>query len=138
MYFIGQGLRKNSNIKIDNIEWQVSNSTSVQENVDVVVVNGKDVYQIAEIEGNFLEVGNNETYRDVAVRADKLIESLQGRDDIYVEVLEIPSKTISTDNLSGSLSSELDVEAPSSRNFSLRVIWKEYDEAGLSKIINES
>lgn len=134
LYFIGQGLRKNVNVKIKNIEWQVSNSTSVQDNVDSVIVNGEDIYQIVKIDGEFLAIGSNETYRSVAARAEKLIDSFQGRDDIYVEILEIPSKTISTDNLSGSLSTDLDVEAPSSRSFSLRVIWKEYDKAGLAKI----
>ncbi|MBE8157815.1 MAG: hypothetical protein HAW59_00220, partial [Betaproteobacteria bacterium] len=138
LYFVGQGLRKNANVKIKNIEWQVSNSTSVQDDVDAVVVNGQDVYQIVKLEGDLLEVGSSETYRDVAQRADKLIESFKGRDDIYVEVLSTPSKTIATDNLSGSLSSELDVEAPSSREFSLRIIWKEYDADGLAKIANES
>lgn len=138
LYFIGQGLRKNANIKISNIEWQVSNSTSVQENVNAVLVNGQDIYQIAKIEGDFLEARDNETYLDVSRRADALIESFKGRDDIYVEVLEVPSGTIATDNLSGSLSADLDVEAPSSRNFSLRVIWKAYDKSGLARIVNES
>lgn len=138
LYFIGQGLRKNANIKISNIEWQVSNSTSVQENVNDVLVNGQDIYQIAKIEGDLLEARDNETYLDVSRRADALIESFKGRDDIYVEVLEVPSGTIATDNLSGSLSADLDVEAPSSRHFSLRVIWKAYDKSGLARIVNES
>lgn len=138
LYFVGQGLRKNANVKVKSIDWQVSNSTTVQDNVDAVLVNGRDVYQIVKLDGELLEIGSNETYRDVAARADKLIESFKGRDDIYVEVLSTPSKTISTDNLSGSLSTDLDVEAPSSREFSLRIIWKEYDEDGLAKIVDQS
>ncbi len=136
MYFIGQRVLSNPKVRIKNIEWELSNSTNPGK-MDVVVVSGGDVYQIVQVDGEFLEAKKGETYRDVADRADKLIESFQGRDDIHVEVLEIPDRNLSTENLSGTLSADLDVDAPSSRDFSLKIVWKEYDKKGLNRIVNE-
>ena len=135
LYFIGQGMRKNSNVEVTAIDWQLSNTPGPSGEPDSVVVNGKDIYQIAVVEGNLLEGRSGETYRDVARRAQRLVESFRTREDVHVEILEIPSETISTENLSGELSSELDVEAPSSRKFALQIIWKQYDENGLSSLL---
>ena len=137
LYFIGQGLRKNPGIQINKIDWQVSSSPSAGDAIDRTIVSGGDVYQIAEMSGVLLERGV-ENYRDVAARAKRLIISLSGREDVYVDAIEVPSDTISTQNLSGELSSKLDVEAPTSRNFVLRIIWKAYDKAGFEKAVDES
>lgn len=137
-YFIGKSLNKNRKIKLVNIEWEVSNTPAPQGDNNAVIVNGKDLYQIARIKGVFEEIGHSETYIDVANRADKLVESFRGRADIHVQVLEIPGRTIATSNLSGSLDSNVDVEAPESREFVLQIVWKEYDTNGFAKIINES
>lgn len=144
MYFIGQGLRQNPNVEITEIDWQLSNipagGTGAEES-DSVLVSGEDIYQIARIDGRLAprasSSGRAETYRDVAVRATRLVESFRTRDDVYVEVLEIPSESISTENLSGQLDAGLDVEAPTSRVFSLRIIWKQYDQEGLARIVNQ-
>ena len=133
MYFIGQGLRKNSNVEITMIDWHLSNTPTPTDNSDNVIVSGEDIYQIAQLDGNLLEGRAGETYRDVARRAQRLVQSFRTREDVHVEVLEIPSDTISTENLSGDLSSDLDVEAPSSRNFSLQIVWKQYDQEGLAE-----
>lgn len=137
LYFLGQGLRQNSNIQIRKVDWQISNSPEITDNVDTALINGNDVYQIMQVEGDISQGRSGETYRDVAERADKLIASFGGREDIHVEVIKIPSRTISTSNLSGSLSSDLDVEAPSSRDFVLQIIWKAYDKNGFEKTIND-
>ena len=137
LYFLGQGLRQNSNIQIRKVDWQISNSPEITDNVDTALINGNDVYQIMQVEGDISQGRSGETYRDVAERADKLIASFGGREDIHVEVIKVPSRTISTSNLSGSLSSDLDVEAPSSRDFVLQIIWKAYDKNGFAKTIND-
>ncbi len=138
LYFIGQGLRKNSRVELTSIKWELSNTTQVNSSdggSDSVLINGGDIYQIAEIAGNLLEARAGENYRDVAIRAERLVESFRTREDVHVEVIEIPSSTISTENLSGELSGDLDVDAPSSREFVLRIIWKQYDQAGLSALV---
>ena len=137
LYFIGQGLRKNPGIQIDKVDWQVSSLPSGGGAIDDTIVSGNDIYQIAEIQGILLERGV-ENYRDVAARAKRLIVSLSGREDIYVNAIKVPSDTISTENLSGELSTSLDVEAPTSREFVLRIIWKAYDKEGFEKAISES
>ncbi len=137
LYFIGQGLRKNPGIQIDKVEWEVSNTPSGGGSIDDTIVRGGDIYQIAEIHGVLLERGA-ENYRDVAARAKRLIISLSGREDIHVDAVQVPSDTISTENLSGELSTGLDVEAPTSRQFVLRIIWKAYDREGFEKAVSES
>ena len=137
LYFIGQGLRKNPGIQIDKVEWEVSSTPSGGGSIDDTIVRGGDIYQIAEIHGVLLERGA-ENYRDVAARAKRLIISLSGREDIHVDAVQVPSDTISTENLSGELSTGLDVEAPTSRQFVLRIIWKAYDREGFEKAVSES
>ena len=137
LYFIGQGLRKNPGIQIDKVDWEVSNTPSGGGSIDDTIVRGGDIYQIAEIHGVLLERGA-ENYRDVAARAKRLIISLSGREDIHVDAVQVPSDTISTENLSGELSTGLDVEAPTSRQFVLRIIWKAYDREGFEKAVSES
>jgi hypothetical protein len=137
LYFIGQGLRKNPGIQINKVDWEVSSTPAGTGNIDDTIVSGRDIYQIAEIHGVLLERGV-ENYRDVAARAKRLIVSLSGREDVYVDAIKVPSDTISTQNLSGELSTSLDVEAPTSREFILRIIWKAYDKEGFEKAISES
>ncbi|MGI9297474.1 MAG: hypothetical protein ACR2QC_06195 [Gammaproteobacteria bacterium] len=136
LFFIGQGLRKNSHVEVTAIDWELSNTPLPSGDPDNVVVSGGDIYQIARLEGNLLAARTGETYRDVARRARNLVESFRTREDVHVEVLEIPSESISTENLSGELSGELDVEAPTTRKFALQIIWKQYDQSGLSAFVD--
>ncbi|MGU9951108.1 MAG: hypothetical protein ACNYPH_02120 [Gammaproteobacteria bacterium WSBS_2016_MAG_OTU1] len=138
LYFIGRALRRNKSIALNTIEWQISNTPDINEDVDTVVVNGKDLYQVARVYGSFAPIGTRETYRDVSDRSEKLIASFRGRDDIHIEVIEEPPKEISTNNLSGDLSSNANIEAPVTRDFVLQIIWKAYDEKGFTDIIDQS
>ena len=137
LYYVGQAFSKNPNVRMDKLEWQISNTGETGGNVNDALVNGKDLYQVATIEGEFEPIGENETYRDVAERADNLLDSFQKRDDIYVEVIESPPREIPTDNLSGSLEEAESLEAPSSRRIVLRVIWKVEDEESIARIIEQ-
>ena len=138
LYYIGQGLRRNPGVQLTGLDWRVSNAPEGEGDENKAIINGEDLYQIAQVRGMFQPRGGRETYRDVADRSDRLIASFQGRQDIYVEVIEAPAREFSTANLSGDLSSEEDVEAPRSREFELRIIWKAYDSDNFASLVDES
>ena len=137
LYYIGQALRRNNNVVLTEISWQVTNSSINTEENSRVLLSGEDIYQIAIIKGIISPIGNRETYRDVSQRAKKLVSTLDAREDMLVEVIEIPADEISLAGLSGSLSAQEDVEAPESRDFELRIIWKEYDKLYFDRVIKQ-
>jgi len=136
LYYIGNALAKNSEVRLDKVDWHIANTPegSATEGLGAALVNGEDLYQIATIEGELTAVNAAETYRDVYARAQNLLDSFQKRDDVHVEVVEFPPSQIDTANLSGSLEDQNNLEAPTTRKFVIRVIWKGYDKESLARL----
>ena len=63
---------------------------------------------------------------EVANRFDKLYDSFGERNDMRIDKIEFPTKELATDNLAGSISSAKRIDAPRSRSFVLRIVWKAY------------
>ena len=137
IYYVAQGLAKNSNIYLENMKWSISNEQTGAGNPSEAPVSGRDLYQILEIEGEFLEI-QNETYVDVAARATKLLKSFEDRTDIHLVPVLVPSKELASDNLQGSLEEGYAVDAAQERNFIIRFIWKEYGENSLKGFADEA
>ena len=125
-YFIGKSLSEQQDIRIDRMTWNVDDQLQ-KGNFDTSIISGGDILNVVVIEGVILEQ-QNETYRHVYKRAKNLVESLKVREDILVEPIVLPSDSISTENLSGVITNNLNVEEAESRDFSLKITWKQYSK----------
>ena len=137
LYFWAEGLGKNRNVRVDNIRWYLSNDDRGSD-VDAAsaLISGRDVYQILVVRGELTPLGE-ETYMEVANRFDKLYDSFGERNDMRIDKIEFPTKELATDNLAGSLSSAKRVDAPRSRSFVLRIVWKAYGKENFDQFAAE-
>lgn len=137
MYYFSRGLSQNKRVRVNNMKWYISNDTSAEDGSVEALVTGEDVFQILDVEGTLIPIAN-ETYVDVADRAEALLNSFEERSDIVIDVIELPSRDLDLSTLSGELSSDFDADAARDRNFKLRIIWKFYDEQQISDLLTRA
>ncbi|MCH9758821.1 MAG: hypothetical protein K0U19_06925 [Proteobacteria bacterium] len=133
IYYFANAYEKNKRLQISNMRWYVTGDPSRNDSNSFALIEGGDIYQVLEVKGEFLSVPN-ETYIDVADRADILINSFEARDDVEVVAVDLPRRDLVKQNLGGVLTEDYSVDAARSRTFHLRVIWKRYDEQRISDI----
>ena len=137
MFYFSEAFAKNSGVRVDKMRWWVANNReSGAPSDDPALFDGGDVYQILEVSGVF-EPRPNETYLDVAERAEKLMASFSQRQDIAAVGLVLPSRELSAERLQGTLDDEFKVDAPETRDFTIRLVWHQYNEEALSKLMGE-
>lgn len=135
IYYFGQAFEKNKRVSIGSMRWYLTDNANKTVGEGETLVRGGDIYQILEVSGEFLPVPN-ESYINVASRADLLMESFEQRPDIQVQAVELPRRELVRENLGGVLTDDYAVDAARSRTFRLRIIWKKYDAQAIEQIRN--
>ena len=135
MFYFSEAFSQNSGVRVNAMRWWVS-SEAGQGPGDLSIFDGADIYQTLEIEGLF-EARQDETYLDVAARAEKLMESFSERPDIFVEGVRLPRRELPASRFQGTLDDQYSVDAPESRDFVIRVVWRQYDQESINKLMGE-
>ena len=135
MFYFSEAFSKNSGIKVMGMRWWVS-SRAGEGPEDLSIFNGEDIYQTLEISGMF-DARPDETYLDVAGRAEKLMGSFSERSDIFVEGVHLPRSELPASRFQGTLDDQYSVDAPESREFVIRVVWRQYDQESIIKLMGE-
>lgn len=138
MFYFSEAFSQNSGVRVDNLRWWIS-SDAVGASAgpgDLSIFDGRDIFQTLEVSGQF-EPRPNETFLDVATRAEKLMDSFSERSDIFVEGVELPRRELPASRFQGTLDEEYSVDAPESRNFVIRIVWRQYDQESVTKLMGE-
>lgn len=135
MFYFSEAYAQNSGVRVDGMRWWVSSGPGDSAG-DLSIFNGEDIYQTLEIAGAF-EPRQDETYLDVAARAEKLVASFSERPDIFIEGVQLPSRELPASRFQGTLDNEYSVDAPESREFIIRVVWRQYDQESINKLMGE-
>lgn len=135
IYYFASAYEKNKRLRLNNMDWYVTDDPANTSGNPLALVKGTDIYQVLEVNGEFLPVPN-ESYIDVANRAQILMDSFEERGDVSVEAIELPQRQLGTDSLGGVLTDDYNVDAARSRVFRLRIIWVEYDENRINEFRN--
>lgn len=135
MFYFSEAFSQNSGVKVMGMNWWVS-SQAGQGPEDLSIFNGEDIYQTLEISGMF-DSRPDETYLDVAARAEKLMDSFSERSDIFVEGVQLPRRELPASRFQGTLDDQYSVDAPESREFVIRVVWRQYDQESIIKLMGE-
>ena len=135
MYYFSEAYIQNSGVRVDNMRWWVSSEAGGGPE-DLAIFNGESIFQTLEVAGMF-EARPDETYLDVATRAEKLIDSFADRSDIFVEGVQIPRRELPASRFQGTLDEQYSVDAPESREFVIRIIWRQYDQESITKLMGE-
>ena len=136
MFYFSEAFAQNSGVRVNGMRWWVSSGAGEESAGDMSIFNGEDIYQTLEVSGMF-EPRQDETYLDVAARAERLMESFSERPDIFVEGVELPRRELPASRFQGTLDDEYSVDAPESRDFVIRVVWRQYDQESINKLMGE-
>ena len=136
LFYFANGLAKNRNVEIKNVEWFLSNNENPQGNASSIrgseVVNGRDLYQVVEVYGELSPV-EGETQAQVVERVQKLLESFEKRGDVLIDPVDVPVLDSESRKLTGVLQAGRRVQTVSKRDFTIRIIWRQYDSDSLKK-----
>ena len=135
MFYFSEAFAKNSGVQVDRIHWWISSQGGGGPG-DLSIFDGMDIYQTLEISGRF-DSRPDETYLDVATRAEKLVDSFSERSDIFVEGVKLPRRELPASRFQGTLDDQYSVDAPESREFIIRVVWRQYDQESITKLMGE-
>ena len=135
MFYFSEAFSKNSGVQVDSIHWWISSQAGGGPG-ELSIFDGMDIYQTLEISGRF-DARPEETYLEVAARAEKLVDSFSERSDIFVEGVKLPRRELPASRFQGTLDDQYSVDAPESREFIIRVVWRQYDQESITKLMGE-
>ncbi len=134
LFYFANGLAKSRDVEIRNVRWYLSNDESGSQNTrGDQVVNGKDLYQVLEVDGEFLPI-EGENQAQVVERGQVFLQTFEERGDVLIEAVDMPVLDSEVLKLSGVLETGRRVQAVSKRDFAMRIIWREYDQNSLERI----
>ena len=136
LFYFASGLAKVRNVGIQNVEWFLSNTETAEGGSGAIngseVVNGRDLYQVLEIYGEFLPI-EGETQAQVVERTQQFLEAFEKRGDVLIEPVDVPVLDSESRKLTGVLQTGRRVQTVSKRDFTIRIVWRQYDVASLRK-----
>lgn len=136
LYYFARGIEGAPRLGISRIRWFLTDNPDDSRGSSRSLFSGNDLFQVLEVDGEFLPIAN-ETYLDVAARAERLLDTFEDRADIRIVPTRIPSSEVPAGSLSGVISDSLEIEAARDRAFSLRVIWKSHEAGYMEKFITQ-
>lgn len=136
IYYFARGFELNRKLGLDGIRWYLTDNPEGTVGASRSMFFGGDLYQVLEVRGVFLPIPN-ETYINVAERAERLLNSFEERPDMRIIPVQMPSPDLPSESLSGVISGALELEAARDRAFTLRLVWKSHEAGYLERFVGQ-